>query len=150
MAPTLPTFVNSILLFVTFFYTPTYLAVTPELLEYVDNGQMKMRPAVELSYLDEEAQRDVVDRIEEEQAFPSHDQTIRLRRAFETGCWSYDRVRDIMTEMKPNQREKLTITSQRVLELIPDRLTPEETEEFLYKAVFYLRKALKRQKESCK
>lgn len=119
----------------------------PELLEYVDNGQMKMRPAVELSYVDEEAQRDVVDRIEEEQAFPSHDQAIRLRRAFEEGYWSYKCVRDIMSELKPNQRNKLTISSQRVLELIPEGLTPEETEDFLYKAVYYLRKALQKQRE---
>lgn len=54
--------------------------LVPELQEFVDNGQMKMRPAVELSYLDEETQRDVVDRILETEAFPSHDQAIRIRR----------------------------------------------------------------------
>lgn len=50
----------------------TYLV--PELLELVDNGRMKMQPAVELSYLDEEAQRDIVDIIDETDVFPSFSQ----------------------------------------------------------------------------
>ena len=66
----------------------TYLV--PELQEFVDKGQMKMRPAVELSYLDEETQRDIVDRIDETEAFPSHDQAIRIRKAFEAGEINYD------------------------------------------------------------
>ena len=49
----------------------TYLV--PELLEYVDNGNIKMRPAVEMSYLDEETQRDIVDFIDENEAYPSHE-----------------------------------------------------------------------------
>ena len=68
----------------------TYLV--PELQEFVDKGQMKMRPAVELSYLDEETQRDIVDRIDETEAFPSHDQAIRIRKAFEAGEINYDTV----------------------------------------------------------
>ena len=68
----------------------TYLV--PELQEFVDKGQMKMRPAVELSYLDEETQRDIVDRIDETEAFPSHDQAIRIRKAFEAGEINYDKV----------------------------------------------------------
>ena len=71
----------------------TYLV--PELQEFVDKGQMKMRPAVELSYLDEETQRDIVDRIDETEAFPSHDQAIRIRKAFEAGEINYDKVETI-------------------------------------------------------
>ena len=82
----------------------TYLV--PELQEFVDKGQMKMRPAVELSYLDEETQRDIVDRIDETEAFPSHDQAIRIRKAFEAGEINYDKVQDIMAEEKPNQKPK--------------------------------------------
>lgn len=82
----------------------TYLV--PELQEFVDKGQMKMRPAVELSYLDEETQRDIVDRIDETEAFPSHDQAIRIRKAYEAGEIDYDKVRNIMAEEKPNQKPK--------------------------------------------
>ena len=82
----------------------TYLV--PELQEFVDKGQMKMRPAIELSYLDEETQRDIVDRIDETEAFPSHDQAIRIRKAYEAGEIDYDKVRNIMAEEKPNQKPK--------------------------------------------
>lgn len=58
----------------------TYLV--PELLEFVDQGRIKMRPAVELSYLDEDCQRDIVDEIDMNDATPSHDQTIRMRKFF--------------------------------------------------------------------
>lgn len=76
----------------------------PELQDFVDNGKIKMRPAVELSYLDEEAQRDVVDLIDETEAFPSHDQAIRMRKAFDEGKLDYNGVDKIMKEEKPNQK----------------------------------------------
>ena len=76
----------------------------PELQDFVDEGRIKMRPAVELSYLDEEAQRDVVDLIDETEAFPSHDQAIRMRKAFEDGKLDHNGVDKIMKEEKPNQR----------------------------------------------
>ena len=53
--------------------------------EFVDEGRIKMRPAVELSYLDEDCQRDVVDEIDLNDATPSHDQTIRMRKLFNEG-----------------------------------------------------------------
>ena len=59
--------------------------LVPELLEFVDEGRIKMRPAVELSYLDEDSQRDVVDEIDMNDATPSHDQTIRMRKFFDEG-----------------------------------------------------------------
>ena len=59
--------------------------LVPELLEFVDEGKMKMRPAVELSYLDEDCQRDLVDEIDLNDCTPSHDQTIRMRKMFEEG-----------------------------------------------------------------
>lgn len=76
----------------------------PELQEFVDDGKIKMRPAVELSYLDEEAQRDVVDLIDETEAFPSYDQAIRMRKAFDEGKLDYNAVDKIMKEEKPNQK----------------------------------------------
>ena len=76
----------------------------PELQDFVDEGRIKMRPAVELSYLDEEAQRDVVDLIDETEAFPSHDQAIRMRKAFDEGKLDYNAVDKIMKEEKPNQK----------------------------------------------
>ena len=65
----------------------TYLV--PELQAFVDNGKMKMLPAYELSFLNEEAQRDVIDRIDETESFPSHAQARRMRAAFEEGTLDY-------------------------------------------------------------
>ena len=55
--------------------------LVPELLDLVDEGRMKMRPAVEISFLDEDCQRDLVDEIDLNDCTPSHDQTIRMRNA---------------------------------------------------------------------
>lgn len=99
----------------------TYLV--PELQDFVDKGQMKMRPAVELSYLDEETQRDIVDRIDETEAFPSHDQAIRIRKAYEAGEIDYDKVRDIMAEEKPNQKPKFKFSFDRLKPYIPKDYT---------------------------
>lgn len=80
----------------------------PELLEFVDLEKIKLCPAVELSYLDEEAQRDVVDQIDETDAFPSHAQAIHMRKAFEQGKLGYDLVSKIM---KKSQTKSLSTSS---------------------------------------
>ena len=81
----------------------TYLIT--ELQDFVDEGKIKMRPAVELSFLDEEAQRDVVDLIDGTGSFPSHGQTIRMRKMFEDGILDYDAVTKVMKEQKSNQKQ---------------------------------------------
>lgn len=126
----------------------TYLV--PELQEFVDKGQMKMRPAVELSYLDEETQRDVVDRIDETEAFPSHDQAIRIRRAYENGEIDYDKVRDIMDEEKPNQKPKFTFSFDRLKPYIPKDYSDSKAEDYVIKALEFYQKYLKKQREQAR
>lgn len=121
--------------------------LVPELQEYVDNGQMKMRPAVELSYLDEETQRDVVDRIIETEAFPSHDQAIRIRKAFEEGKIDYYKVQQIMEEEKPNQKPKFKFNFDRLSRLIPSDYTPSMAEDYVVKALEHYQRFLQRQQE---
>ena len=72
--------------------------LVPELLDLVDEGKIKMRPAVELSYLDEDSQRAVVDEIDLNQCTPSHDQTIRMRKFFTDGKLTPEVVSAIMGE----------------------------------------------------
>ena len=93
--------------------------LVPELLELVDEGKIKMRPAVELSYLDEDSQRAVVDEIDLNQCTPSHDQTIRMRKFFTDGKLTPEVVSAIMGEEKPNQREKIVLRGDKVRSLIP-------------------------------
>ena len=104
----------------------TYLV--PELLQYVDEGKIGMRPAVEMSYLDEEVQRDIVDRIDESggEVFPSHAQTRRIREKAAEGEISYDDVKAIMDEPKPNQAEKVSIKRADLTKYFPSSYTPEQ------------------------
>lgn len=105
----------------------TYLM--PELQSFVDSGKMKMLPAYELSFLNEEAQRDVIDRIDETESFPSHAQARRMRAAFEEGTLDYDTVTEIMAEVKPNQVEKLKIPMDDIRKYVPQDFTPQQISE---------------------
>lgn len=111
----------------------TYLV--PELQGFVDSGKMKMLPAYELSFLNEEAQRDVIDRIDETESFPSHAQARRMRTAFEEGKLDYDTVTEIMNEIKPNQVEKLKIPIDDIRKYVPKSMTPAEMQAYLLKLV---------------
>lgn len=131
----------------------TYLI--PELLEMVDNGlirdksmpQMALKPAVELSYLDEDCQRDVVDEIDLNDATPSHDQTIRMRKFFEEGKLTTEAIQAIMSEEKPNQREKIVLRGDRVRQLIPKNVPLNQTEEYVCKALEHYNKFLRSRAE---
>ncbi len=97
--------------------------------------KIKLCPAVELSYLDEESQRDVVDLIDMTEVFPSHAQTIRMRKLFEQGKLSYDLVRNIMGEEKPNQKPKYKFSYERLSAYIPSDLLDSQAEEFVIEAL---------------
>ena len=119
----------------------TYLV--PELLEFVDQGRIKMRPAVELSYLDEDCQRDVVDEIDMNDATPSHDQTIRMRKFFEERKLTTEVIQAIMSEEKPNQKEKITLSMDRVEKFIPKSIKISQREDFICKALEHYNKYLR-------
>ena len=121
--------------------------LVPELLEFVDEGRMKMRPAVELSYLDEEAQRNIVDEIDLNDAMPSHDQTIRMRKMFNDGKLTAEAITAIMSEEKPNQRDKVVICGERFKKLIPRNLPINKREEYVCNALEHYQKFLKSREE---
>ena len=121
--------------------------LVPELLDYVDEGRIKMRPAIELSYLDEDSQRDVVDEIDLNDATPSHDQTIRMRKFFDDGKLTTEAIQAIMSEEKPNQKEKIVLRGDRVRQLIPKNVPISQTEDFVCKALEHYNKYLKQRAE---
>ena len=121
--------------------------LVPELLEFVDEGRIKMRPAVELSYLDEDCQRDVVDEIDLNDATPSHDQTIRMRKLFNEGNLTTEAIHAVMSEEKPNQKEKIVLRGDRVRQLIPKNIPVSQTENFVCKALEYYNKFLRNRAE---
>ena len=121
--------------------------LVPELLEFVDEGRIKMRPAVELSYLDEDCQRDVVDEIDLNDATPSHDQTIRMRKLFNEGNLTTEAIHAVMSEEKPNQKEKIVLRGDRVRQLIPKNIPVSKTEDFVCKALEHYNKFLRNRAE---
>ena len=123
----------------------TYLV--PELLDFVDEGKIKMRPAVELSYLDEDSQRAVVDEIDLNQCTPSHDQTIRMRKFFTDGRLTPEVVSAIMGEEKPNQREKIVLRGDKVRSLIPKNIPVSQTEDYVVKALEHYSRFLRQRAE---
>ena len=118
-----------------------------ELLDLVDEGKIKMRPAVELSYLDEDSQRAVVDEIDLNQCTPSHDQTIRMRKFFTDGKLTPEVVSAIMGEEKPNQREKIVLRGDKVRSLIPKNLPVSQTEDYVVKALEHYSRFLRQRAE---
>lgn len=119
----------------------------PELLQLVDEGRIKMRPAVELSYLDEDSQRDVALQIDINDCTPSHDQTIRMRKMFESGKLTTEAVEAIMSEEKPNQRERIVLHGDRVRSLIPKSVKLKDTEDYVCKALEHYRRYLRSRAE---
>lgn len=118
-----------------------------ELLQLVDEGRIKMRPAVELSYLDEDSQRDVALQIDINDCTPSHDQTIRMRKMFESGKLTTEAVEAIMSEEKPNQRERIVLHGDRVRSLIPKSVKLKDTEDYVCKALEHYRRYLRSRAE---
>lgn len=123
----------------------TYLV--PELLEMVDEGRIKMRPAVEISYLDEDNQRDLVDAIDTEDCTPSHAQTIKMRKFFDESKLSSDVITSIMQEEKPNQKEKIVIPNKTVEKYIPKSIPAEKRQDYVCKALEHYGKYLQRMRD---
>ena len=121
--------------------------LVPELLDLVDEGKLKMRPAVELSSLDEDSQRAVVDEIDLNQCTPSHDQTIRMRKFFTDGKLTPEVVSAIMGEEKPNQREKIVLRGDKVRSLIPKNIPVSQTEDYVVKALEHYSRFLRQRAE---
>lgn len=119
----------------------------PELLQMVDEGKIALRPAVELSYLNDIEQQDLIEAIDLADATPSHAQTIKMRRFSEEGKLSPEVIESIMTEEKPNQKEKFTFKAERLRQYIPKSVPYEKTEEYVCKALEHYQRYLERQKE---
>lgn len=109
--------------------------LTPELLDFVDEGKIGLRPAVELSYLQEEEMRDLVDYIDAESTFPSHEQTIRMKKLSQEGKLDTDTIHRIMNEDKPNQKARVKIPMEKLERFFPKGTPQSQVEEVILKAL---------------
>ena len=105
----------------------TYLH--PTLLEYVDEGRIAFTPAVELSYLNDIEQQDLIQTIESEDCTPSLSQAVRMKRLSQQGLLDDDKILEIMSEEKANQKERIKIPTERVRKYFPKEFTNTQIED---------------------
>lgn len=120
----------------------------PEMLDLVDDKKIAMRPAVEISYLTPEEQLNLADAIDAEQCTPSHDQTLRMKRFSQEGKLTKEAIEAIMSEEKPNQREKSPFRDSRISNAIPKAIPKEQQCEFVIKAIEHYTLFLQRSRNS--
>ena len=118
------------------------------LLALVDEGRIAFTPAVELSYLNQREQRDLLETIESEDATPSLSQAIRMRKLSEAGQLDMDGIFHIMSEVKGNQKEYIKLSSDKVGKYLNKLRTPQQKEDFILKALAFYARHLERQRSS--
>lgn len=122
----------------------TYLI--PELLEKMDKEEIAFSVGVELSYIDEYRQRDVLEQCEINDCTPSYSQAWRMHKADREGLLTRDVIQFIMCEEKPNQRETVKIPTEKLRKFAP-HADPRQLEDFVLKACEHYRKYLIRQRK---
>ena len=121
--------------------------LAPALVNMVDEGKIAMRPAVELSYLTEQEQGNLLEAISYQDATPSLAQAIKMRQFSKEGKLSEEVIESIMCEEKPNQREKISFRADRLRQYIPSDIPPRKTEEYVLSALEFYQRHREKQKE---
>ena len=109
----------------------TYLH--PKLLEYVDEGRIAFTPAVELSYLNDIEQQDLIQTIESEDCTPSLSQAVRMKKLSQAGELDDDKILEIMSEEKANQKERIKIPTEKLRKYFPKNYSTSQIEEAIIK-----------------
>lgn len=122
----------------------TYLI--PELLQYVDEGKIAFTPAVELSYLNEQEQRDLLEQMEINDCTPSLSQACRFKKLSQAEGLTPEFISAVMSEEKANQKEMFKVPMERIRKFAPKGNT-KEVEDFVLKACEHYRHYLNRKRE---
>ena len=107
----------------------------PEILQMVDDGKIALTPAVELSYLTRQEQRDLLETMESEDCTPSLFQAIRMKRLSQSGELDIDRIFDILREPKANQHEKISLDYAQLRRFFPKHYTPDKIQSAIMRLV---------------
>ena len=119
----------------------------PELLSMMDKGKIALSVGVELSFLSEQFQYEVLEVCEINDCTPSYSQSWRLHKADREGLLDRCVIRCIMNEEKANQRETVKVSADRLRNVLPRGMDTQKTEDFIIKACDYYRKYLIRQRD---
>jgi len=103
----------------------------PSLLEMVDEKQIAFNPAVELSYLSENEQQDLYNTMQSEDCTPSLAQAQRMKKLSQDGRLSVDVIFSILTEEKPNQKERFNIQRERIDRFFPKNFSEKQKEDLI-------------------
>lgn len=115
----------------------------PELLEFMDEGKMALSVGVELSFLDEKSQYDVLEQCEQNDCTPSYSQAFRMHKADREGLLTKAVIQDIMCEEKANQKETIKVSAERLRAVLPKEMDSQKTEDFIIRACEHYRKYLR-------
>lgn len=126
----------------------TYLI--PELLELMDEGKIALTVGVELSYLDDQSQYDVLDICEQNDCTPSYSQSYHLHKAMTEGTLNKDFIIDLLNKEKANQKQMIKLHAEKFESYIPRSYNAEQTENYLLKACECYKKILQKQKEQAR
>ena len=123
--------------------------LTSELLELVDQGRIAFRPAVELSYLSEDEQRDLLETIDSEEVTPSLSQAIRMKELSRQGNLDMDTIFELMREEKPNQVEQFKLPMDRFSKYFPRGTPQKRIESVIFDALdlYYREQERQRQRQ---
>ena len=117
----------------------------PKILQYVDEGRISFTPAVELSYLNEQEQHDLLEQIEQSDCTPSLSQACRFKKISQGEGLTPEVIAEIMKEEKANQREMFKVPMERIRQYVPNA-NAKQAEDFVLKACEHYRKFLIRQR----
>ena len=118
----------------------------PEILQRVDDGKIAFRPAVEISYLSELEQKWLHEAMEYADATPSLAQAIKLKAFSQDKTLGPHVIEALLSEEKPNQREKFSFRADRLRRFIPESVPFNQTEDFVCKALEHYQQFLERQR----
>ena len=103
--------------------------LVPELLDMVDEKKISFNPAVELSYLDTNQQRDFLEAMNDTQNAPSLSQAQQLKKMAQQGEFSYEKAFDVMGQEKKSEKDTVTIKNETLRKYFPRSYTPKQMEE---------------------
>lgn len=115
----------------------------PELLEFMDECKMALSVGVELSYLDDQLQYDVLEQCEQNDCTPSYSQAFRMHKADREGLLTKAVIQNIMCEEKANQKETIKVSAERLRAVLPKGMDSQKTEDFIIRACEHYRKYLR-------
>ena len=115
----------------------------PELLAFMDEGKMALSVGVELSFLDEQSQYDVLEQCEINDCTPSYSQAFRMHKADRGGLLTKACIEGIMCEVKANQKETIKVSAERLRAVLPKGMDSQKTEDFIIRACEHYRKYLR-------